>query len=175
MLKEKTFPNNIMLKKNNFPKQHHAQRNNFPKQNHAQRNNFPKQHHALTTLVRLLHRPKFKIFSTESNMMVKVVRYLPKSEAAIHRCLQAFTEKRLFISIIFTIIFTKVAGLKPKEKTSPAMFSCECLIFQNTFFANHVWVVTTSAKYRFFFLFFFFFFLLRRPHQQNVTLALALF
>ena len=30
------------------------------------------------------------------------------------------------------------------------MFSCEfCLIFQNTFCAKHVWVVTASAKYHF--------------------------
>ena len=32
-------------------------------------------------------------------MMVKVVRYLPKSEAAVHRYLQLFTGKHLFMSI----------------------------------------------------------------------------
>ena len=31
-------------------------------------------------------------------MMVKVVRYLPKSEAAVRMCLQPFTEKHLFLS-----------------------------------------------------------------------------
>ena len=51
--------------------------------------------------------------------MVKVVTYLHKSESAVHRCLQMFTEKRLFMSILFT----KVAGLQPKEKTPPEIFS----------------------------------------------------
>ena len=87
-----------------------------------QRNKFPKQYHAVTTVVRLLHRPKFQIFSTESNMMVKVVRYLPKSEADVHRCLQPSTEKRLFM----TIVFTKIAGLQLKKETPPEMFSCDC-------------------------------------------------
>ena len=43
--------------------------------------------------------------------MVKVFGYLPKSEAAIHRCLQPFAEKHLFMSIFST----KVAGLQPKK------------------------------------------------------------
>ena len=47
-------------------------------------------------------------------MIVKVVKYLPKSDADVHRCLQPFAEKRLFISILFT----KVAGLQPKENYS---------------------------------------------------------
>ena len=47
-------------------------------------------------------------------MVVKVVRYLPKSEAAFHWGLQLFAEKGLFMSILFT----KVAGLQPKEKNS---------------------------------------------------------
>ena len=35
-------------------------------------------------------------------MMVKVTyTYLPKSEAAAHRCLQLLTEKRLFMNIFF--------------------------------------------------------------------------
>ena len=78
------------------------------------RNNFPKQHHDITTVVRLFHRPKFQIFPTESNMMVKVVRYLPKSEADVHKRLQPFPEKLLFLSILFI----KVAGLQPKEENS---------------------------------------------------------
>ena len=40
-----------------------------------------------------------------------------------------------------------------------------CLIFQKTFLAKHVWMVTASAKYHSFYL-------LRRPHEQNVTLDL---
>ena len=72
-------------------------------------------------MLKLLHRPKFQIFSTESNMMVKVVWYLPKSEAEVHKCLQPFTEKRLFMSIPFT----KFAGLL-KKRSPPEMFSCEC-------------------------------------------------
>ena len=50
--------------------------------------------------------------------MVKVVRYLPKSEAAVRSCLQPFIEKHLFMSFFFTI----VVGL---QKTPPGMFSCE--------------------------------------------------
>ena len=51
-------------------------------------------------------------------LMVKVVRYLPKSEAVVHMCLQSFAEKRLFMSIFFT----KVAGLQPKKKSARDVF-----------------------------------------------------
>ena len=61
---------------------------------------------------RLLHRPKYQRFPTESNIMVKVVTYLPKSEAVVRRCSQLFTEKRFFISIFFS----KVAGLQPEKR-----------------------------------------------------------
>ena len=95
-------------------------------------------------------------------MVIKVVRYLPKSEAAFHWGLQLFAEKGLFMSILFT----KVAGLQPKEKNSARyIFLWMCLIFQKTFLAKHVWMVTASAKYHSFYL-------LRRPHEQNVTLDL---
>ena len=60
----------------------------------------------------MLHRATFQIFSTDSNTMVKIFRHLPKSEAAVHSCLQPFAEKLLFTSIFFT----KVAGLQPKKK-----------------------------------------------------------
>ena len=89
--------------------------------------------------------------------MVKVVRHLPKSEAAVHRCLQPFTEKRLFISIFFT----KVTGLQPKKRLRQMSFPVS---FPNI--SEHVWVVTASAKYHLLSL-------LRRPHQQNVTLDLG--
>ena len=102
------------------------------------------------------------MFSTESNMMVKVVRYLPKSEAAVHGCLQPFTEKRLFMSIFFT----KVAGIQPKKSLRQRCFPVSCKIFQNTLFAKHVWVMTAPAKHHSFSL-------LRRPHRQNVTLDLG--
>ena len=66
--------------------------------------------------------------------MVKVAKYLHKSEAAVHRCLQPFIEKRLFMSILFT----KVAGLHPKERNSAwDLFVGVCLMFQKTFFAKH--------------------------------------
>ena len=110
----------------------------------------------------LLHRLKFQMFSAESNMMVKVVRYLPKSEAAVHRCLQPFTEKRLFMSISFT----KVGGLQPKQDSARDVFLWFCLIFQSTFFAKHILVVTASVKYHSFSLF-------CRSHLQNVTLDLS--
>ena len=95
----------------------------------------PKQHHALTTVVRLLHRPKLQVFCSESNMVVKDVRYLSKSEAAVHKCLQPFTEKGLF-KIIFLL-----------NLQACSLFQWVCLIFQNSFLAKHVWVLAASAKY----------------------------
>ena len=95
--------------------------------------------------------------------MAKVVRYLPKSEAAVHWCSQPFTEKRLFMNNMNN---NKVAGLQPKKDTRRDVFLCVCLIFQNTFFTKHVWAVTASAKYHSFSL-------LRRPNQRNVTLDLG--
>ena len=65
-------------------------------------------------------------------LMVKVVRYLPKSEAVVHMCLQSFAEKRLFMSIFFT----KVAGLQPKKKSARDVFLWVCLIFLNTFWRS---------------------------------------
>ena len=84
---------------------------------------------------------KFQIFCTELNMMVKVVRYLPKSEAAVRMCLQPFTEKHLFLSNFLT----KVAGLNKNATRNVSLWVC--LKFQKTFFCEHVWVVTSSAKY----------------------------
>ena len=43
--------------------------------------------------------------------MVKIIRYLPKSEVAVHRILQLFAEKHLFMSIFFN----KVAGPQPRK------------------------------------------------------------
>ena len=51
-------------------------------------------------------------------MMVKVVKYLPKSETAVRKCLQLFTEKHLFISIFFA----KVTGLQPKKRLHQRSF-----------------------------------------------------
>ena len=51
-------------------------------------------------------------------MMVKVVRYLPKSEAAVHRFLQPLIEKQLFVSIFFN----KAAGLQPKKRLRQRCF-----------------------------------------------------
>ena len=45
---------------------------------------------------------------TESNMMVKVFRYLPKSEVVIYRCLQPFTGKRLFMTFIHDFFSIKL-------------------------------------------------------------------
>ena len=44
--------------------------------------------------------------------MVKVVKYLPKSEAAVHQCLQPVTEKPLFISVFIN----EVVGLQLNKK-----------------------------------------------------------
>ena len=80
-------------------------------------------------------------------MMVKFVRYLPKSEAAVLRCLHLFTEKGLFMSIFFT----KVAGLQSKKRLPQRCFPVSLPNISEHFFAKHVWVVTTSAKYHSFF------------------------
>ena len=45
-------------------------------------------------------------------MMVTGVKYLPKSEAAVHTFLQPFTGKGRFMSIFIN----KVAGLQPKKR-----------------------------------------------------------
>ena len=120
-----------------------------------QRNNFLKQHHALITVFRLLYRSKFQIFCRELNIMIKVVRYLPKSEAAIHKCLQSVTEKGLFMSISFT----KVAVLQPEKRPHQRFFPVVYVIFQKSFLAKHIWVVPASAKYHLVSQ-------LHRPHQQ---------
>ena len=73
--------------------------------------------------------------------MVKVAKYLHKSEAAVHRCLQPFIEKRLFTSILFT----KVAGLHPKERNSAGDLFVGC--FRKLFLQN----MTASAKCHSFF------------------------
>ena len=44
--------------------------------------------------------------------MVKVVKYLPKSEAAVHLCLQPVTEKPLFMSVFIN----EVVGLQLNKK-----------------------------------------------------------
>ena len=50
--------------------------------------------------------------------MVKVVTYLPRSKAGVHRCLQSLTRKRLFMSIVFN----NVAGLHPKKRLLDRFF-----------------------------------------------------
>ena len=77
--------------------------------------------------------------------MVKIIRYLPKSEVAVHRILQLFAEKHLFMSIFFN----KVAGPSLENNSGRNVYLWVCVIFQSHFFANHVWVVTASAKYHF--------------------------
>ena len=88
-------------------------------------------------MVSVLQTRKFHIFSTKSNMMVKVAWYFPKSEVVVHRCLQPLTGKYLFMCRFLI-------------KTSAQMFSCAFfLIFENTVFAKHVQKVTASVKYLF--------------------------
>ena len=52
------------------------------------------------------------------NMIFKIVRYLSKSDAAVRRCLQPFTEKCLFMSIFLI----KVAGLQPEKRLQRRCF-----------------------------------------------------
>ena len=75
--------------------------------------------------------------------MVKVVRYLHKSEAAVHRGLQPFTEKALFMSIIFA----KVAGLQSKgKKLHQITFSRSVPNVSENFFCE-TWLLLLNAIY----------------------------
>ena len=78
----------------------------------------------------LLHTPKFQIFSTKLNLMVKVIK--------------------LFTGVLWKSCSDKFCRKKPMHeslrKTPAQEFSCEfCPIFQNAFFAKHI-RVTASAK-----------------------------
>ena len=64
------------------------------------------------------------------------------------------------------IFFTKVADRQPEKTVLQRCFPVKLPNISEPFFAKHVWVVTTSAKYHLFSL-------LRRPYQQNVTLNLG--
>ena len=64
------------------------------------------------------------------------------------------------------IFFTKVADRQPEKTVHQTCFPVKLPNISELFFAKHVWVVTTSAKYHSFSL-------LRRPYQQNVTLDLG--
>ena len=130
-----------------------SQATSYSNQGH-QIDNFLKQHRALTRVVRLLHRSNFQIFSTKSNMIIKVARYLPKSEATVYRK-----------PLIYEYLLNKVAGLQPKKKTPAEMFSHQFTqYFRKTFLRNAFgwWLPLLNA-----------FSLLRRPHQQNVILDLG--
>ena len=85
-------------------------------------------------------------------MLIKVVRYLPKAEAAIHGCLRPLTEKSFFMSIFLSIFLNKVIGLQPKKRL---LYRC----FPVTF------AYFCQMPYS----------LLGRPHQQNVALDLLMF
>ena len=65
-------------------------------------------------------------------MMVKVFMYLAKSEAAVHRCLQPFTEKRLFMSIFFS----KVAGLQSEKSLRQRCFPVSLSNIPEYFFSE---------------------------------------
>ena len=91
-------------------------------------------------------------------MTVKVFGYLPKSEAAVYRCLQPFAEKYLFMSIFIN----KVAGLQLKNDSGRDVFHRVWLIFQNNFFCETRLGGDCCIPFS----------LSPRPHQQNVTLDL---
>ena len=76
------------------------------------------------------------------------------SEAAVHRCLQPFTEKGLFMSIFFT----KIAHLKAEKRLHQRCFSVSLPNITELLFAKHFWLVIASARYHSFPL-------LYRPHQ----------
>ena len=100
------------------------------------------------------------LIQSKTDRIVNILKL--DSEADADRCLQPFTEKGLFMSIFFT----KVADRRPEERLHQRCFPVSLPNITEPFFANHVWVVTASAKYHSFSL-------LHRPHQQNVTLDLG--
>ena len=100
------------------------------------------------------------LIQSKTDRIVNILKL--DSEADADRCLQPFTEKGLFMSIFFT----KVADRRPEERLHQRCFPVSLPNITVPFFANHVWVVTASAKYHSFSL-------LHQPHQQSVTLDLG--
>ena len=80
--------------------------------------------YALNTFFRLIHAPKFQIFSTKLNLVIKVVK--------------------LFAGILWK---SRSHEFYRKTPMQESLYQ----IFQNAFFAKHI-RVTTSAKYPFLFV-----------------------
>ena len=89
----------------------------------------------------MLHTPKFQIFFTESNMMVKVVRYLPKSKAAGDGCLQPLWEN----AYSRASFFVKLETYRLKKD------SCIDLVLRvfPNILEHFFCLMTASAKYHF--------------------------
>ena len=95
-------------------------------------------------IFRLLHAPKFQIFSTKLKMMVKVVKLFTR--VLWKRCSDNFIGKHLRRSLFFN----KVSRLQAKERLLHIWFPVSFTkYFRTLFFAKHLWV-TTFAKYPFF-------------------------
>ena len=91
-------------------------------------------------IFRFLHAPKFEIFSTKLNMMVKVVKMF--TGVLWKSCSDEFYTKHICRSFFFN----KVSRL---HNIPAQVYFCEFYqIFQNAVFAKYLWV-TASAKYPF--------------------------
>ena len=85
----------------------------------------------------------------KKNRIVDILKL--DSEADVHRCLQPFTEKGLFMSIFFT----KVADRKPEKRLHQRCFPVSLPNIAKLFFVKHVCETlsiffvasTSSAKY----------------------------
>ena len=106
---------------------------------------FSKQHHVLTKIIRLLHRPKFQIFSIESNIMVKVVRYLPKQKQPTTGAYSRL-QKTAYSWVSF---LPKLQAYILNKDSVRDFFQWVCLILQNIFLQNLFgwWMVLLNTIY----------------------------
>ena len=109
----------------------------------------------------LLHAQDFQIFSKKLNMMVKVVKLF--TEVLWRSCADAFYRKTPIRSLKSYRI--KFDAFRLRKRLLYKVFSCEFYqIFQNPFFANHLWV-TAPTKYLFLIV-------TSTPATKNVSLDL---
>ena len=77
----------------------------------------------------MLHRPKFQIFSTQSNIMVKVVRYLPKQKQPFTGAYSRLQNK----AYSWVSFLPKLQAYNLKKDSVRDFFQWVCLILQNIF------------------------------------------
>ena len=102
-----------------------------------------------STPLNLFAHPLLYLTQSRTNRIVDILKL--DSEADVHRCLQPFTEKGLFMSIFFT----KVADRKPEKRLHQRCFPVSLPNIAKLFFVKHVCETlsiffvasTSSAKY----------------------------